>query len=67
VGEEAEEMARLGLERLVGRRALALADDRITLGAHGHARDLLAYYARSLAALQRPSAQALAASVGSTP
>ena len=66
-GEEAEEIARLGLERLVRRRALGLAGGRVARGAHPHARDLLAYYARSLAALERPAAQALAARVGAAP
>ena len=61
-GEEAEEIVRLGLERLVQRRALARADDRFRPGSHPHASDLLAYYARSLAVLEqakgRPEEQA---------
>lgn len=47
-GEEAEQMTRLGLERLLRRKALAVSAGRITLGAHPHARELLRYYARSL-------------------
>ena len=47
-GEEAEQIARLGLERLVQRKALALRDGRVTAGPHPHAREILHYYARSL-------------------
>jgi len=48
-GEEAEQLTRLGLERLTQRKALSLRDGRVSIGSHPHARDLLAYYARSLA------------------
>src|SRR5205823_5630719 len=53
--EEAEEIARLGLERLVQRRVLELTGGRLRQGRHPHARDLLWYYARSLSALEQPS------------
>jgi hypothetical protein len=66
-GEEAEEIVRLGLKRLVQRRALAKADGRVRAGSHPHGRDLLTYYARSLAALDLPATQALEARVGTTP
>ena len=66
-GEEAEEIVRLGLKRLVQRRALAKADGRVRAGSHPHGRDLLAYYARSLAALELPAGRALEARVGTTP
>ncbi|MCA1829126.1 MAG: 1-acyl-sn-glycerol-3-phosphate acyltransferase [Myxococcales bacterium] len=48
--EEAEQIVRLGLERLSKRKALSTKGDRVTLGPHPHAMDLLHYYARSLAA-----------------
>ena len=50
-GEEAEQIARLGLERLTQRQALKVSGGRVTLGPHPHARELLNYYARSLAEL----------------
>ena len=49
--EEAEQIVRIGLERLCKRRALSQHDGRIKLGDHPHARELLEYYSRSLAAL----------------
>jgi glycerol-3-phosphate O-acyltransferase len=52
--EEAEQIVRLGLERLAHRRALRCEDGRVRLGSHPHATDLLEYYARSLAALDSP-------------
>ena len=60
--EEAEEIVRLGLERLVQRGALSLRRGRVGAGTHPHASELLAYYARSLAVLEqqvsrRPEAQ----------
>jgi hypothetical protein len=58
-GEEDEEILRLGLQRLVQRRALRVRDGRIAPGPHKHGRDLLAYYARSLAALDEPARLAL--------
>ena len=51
-GEEAEEIVRLGLERLRQRGALAVADGRFRAGRHPHSADLLSYYARSLAVLE---------------
>ena len=65
--EEAEEIVRLGLKRLVQRRVLAKADGRVRAGSHPHGRDLLAYYARSLAALDLPASRALEARAGTTP
>ena len=50
--EEAEQIVHLGLERLQRRGALARRDGQVSLGAHPHARELLEYYARSLAALE---------------
>lgn len=47
-GEEAEEIVRLGLQRLVQRGALAAREGRVGPGRHPHAGELLAYYARSL-------------------
>jgi glycerol-3-phosphate O-acyltransferase len=46
--EEAEQIVRLGLKRLVQRGALRRDGDRVSKGAHA---ELLAYYARSLACL----------------
>ncbi len=54
--EEAEEIVRLGLERLAGRQALARTAGRVRLGPHPHGRELLEYYARSLAVLDAPRA-----------
>jgi hypothetical protein len=50
-GEEAEQIVRLGLERLVRRRVLARTGTQVRAGDHPHARELLEYYARSLAVL----------------
>ena len=58
-GEEAEEIVRLGLERLVRRGALSLRADGLRTGSHPWADDLLAYYARSLAVLKQTDVQAL--------
>ena len=53
--EEAEQIARLGLERLTQRGMLALrSDGHVVLGPHPHAGELLAYYSRSLVALDAP-------------
>jgi glycerol-3-phosphate O-acyltransferase len=57
--EEAEQIVRLGLERLVRRRALALVAGRLRMGSHPQARDLLLYYARSLAVLEEAGERAL--------
>ena len=62
--EEVEEIVRLGLERLVQRRVLEQAGGRVGCGAHPQARDLLAYYARSLAALEQPSVRPVEARLG---
>jgi len=62
--EEAEEIARLGLERLVQRRVLELTGGRLRQGRHPHARDLLWYYARSLSALEQPSVRPVEARLG---
>jgi glycerol-3-phosphate O-acyltransferase len=66
-GEEAEQIVRLGLERLAQRRALAWEDGRIHAGSHPHAADLLAYYARSLAVLEQAAAVAEEAKAASRP
>jgi glycerol-3-phosphate O-acyltransferase len=58
-GEEAELIVRLGLERLVRRGALSTRGGKLSAGRHPRAGDLLAYYARSLAVLQRTDVQAL--------
>ena len=51
--EEAEEIVRLAVERLVRRKALRVEQDgSIRLGAHPHAEEILRYYARSLAVLE---------------
>jgi len=62
--EEVEEIVRLGLERLVQRRVLEQAGGRVCCGAHRQAGDLLAYYARSLAALEQPSVRPVEARLG---
>ena len=62
--EEAEEISRLGLERLLQRHILERAGNRIKCGSSAKARDLLAYYARSLAVLEQPAVRALEARVG---
>jgi glycerol-3-phosphate O-acyltransferase len=49
--EEAEELARLGVELLARRRLLRASDTAVGIGPHPHAEELLEYYARSLAAL----------------
>ena len=59
--EEDEEILRLGLRRLVQRKALSVRHGRVGAGPHKHGRDLLAYYARSLAALDEPASLALGA------
>ena len=61
--EEAEEIARLGLERLAQRKAISRDQGEVRLGAHPHAAELLEYYARSLAALDSSPAAAGAASL----
>lgn len=48
--EEAEEIARLGVERLSRRGAAVLAGGAVRIGARPHAVELLEYYARSLSA-----------------
>ena len=55
-GEVAEQIVRLGLERLLQRQALAWSNGRVVLGPKPHAVDLLEYYSRSLAALDAPAA-----------
>jgi len=62
--EEVEEIVRLGIERLVQRRALEQAGGRVRCGSHPRARDLLAYYARSLATLEQPSVRPVEARLG---
>src|SRR5207244_7364949 len=49
--EEAEQIVRLGLERLKQRMTLRIEHGRIRLGRHPHASELLEYYGRSLATL----------------
>src|SRR5260221_3553108 len=49
--EEAEQIVRLALERLVRRRILSRTGTRVTAGDHPHGHELLQYYARSLARL----------------
>jgi hypothetical protein len=66
-GEEDEEILRLGLRRLVQRGALKIAQGRVAPGPHAHGQDLLAYYARSLAALEEPARVALDAPARVTP
>jgi glycerol-3-phosphate O-acyltransferase len=53
--EEAEEIVRIGLERLRLRRLLQAYGGTVVLGSHPHARELLEYYSRSLAALRSPT------------
>ena len=53
--EEAEEIVRLGVERLGRRRAAAVAGGGVRVGPHPHALELLEYYARSLAVLDAPA------------
>lgn len=56
--EEAEEIVRLGLERLSQRKAIVRRDGAVRIGTHPHAAELIEYYARSLAALdQEPRPQ----------
>ncbi len=60
--EEAEEIVRIGVERLSRRGALASSGAAVRIGAHPHALELLEYYARSLAVLDgAPAAQPLPA------
>src|SRR5713226_4945695 len=60
--EEAEEIVRIGVERLSRRRAVAASGAAVRIGAHPHALELLEYYARSLAVLdEAPAAQPLPA------
>lgn len=49
--EEAEEIVRLGIERLARRGAAVSAGGAVRIGPHPHALELLEYYARSLAVL----------------
>jgi glycerol-3-phosphate O-acyltransferase len=65
--EEAEQIVRLGLERLARRGALRLEAGRVSPGAHPHARELLDYYARSLAALDDSPARAALAEPAAAP
>ena len=53
--EEAEQIVRLALEHLAGRRILAVEDGQVRPGSHPHARELLEYYARSLDAPGEPA------------
>jgi len=66
-GEEDEEILRLGLRRLVQRGALKAHEGRVSAGRHARGRDLLAYYARSLATLDEPVRLALGAPARVTP
>jgi glycerol-3-phosphate O-acyltransferase len=60
--EEAEEIVRIGVERLSRRRALVSSEAAVRVGAHPHALELLEYYARSLAVLDAaPAAQPMPA------
>ena len=54
--EEAEEIVRIGVERLSRRGIAVAAGDAVRVGTHPHALELLEYYARSLAALSATSA-----------
>src|SRR5207302_1651295 len=54
--EEAEEIVRIGIERLARRRILVSSGSAVRVGAHPNALELLEYYARSLAALEATSA-----------
>src|SRR3954469_4223238 len=65
--EESEEIVRLGLERLVRRRALRMEGDRVSGGSHPHGLDLLRYYARSLAVIDLPGTRPVEARLGSAP
>ena len=64
--EEAEEIVRIGIERLARRRILVSSGSAVRVGAHPNALELLEYYARSLAALEATSA-AQALSMASAP
>ena len=55
--DEAEEIVRLGLAHLLRRRVLSRQGGRLRTGAHPHARELLQYYARSLAVLEAVSSR----------
>ena len=60
--EEAEELVRIGVERLGRRAAAEAAGNAVRVGAHPHALEILEYYARSLAVLDDGAcAQALPA------
>ena len=63
--EEAEEIVRLGLERLGRRGAAVTAGGAVRVGPHPHALDLLEYYSRSLAVLDDAGIQALPAAASS--
>ena len=54
--EEAEEIVRIGVERLSRRKVVVPAGAAVRVGAHPHALELLEYYARSLAVLDAASA-----------
>ncbi|HKC60745.1 MAG TPA: 1-acyl-sn-glycerol-3-phosphate acyltransferase [Myxococcales bacterium] len=54
--EEAEEIVRIGVERLSRRKIVASAGAAVRVGAHPHALELLEYYARSLAVLDEAPA-----------
>jgi hypothetical protein len=53
--EEAEEIVRIGVERLARRKAAVSAGGAVRIGPHPHAVELLEYYARSLAVLEPAS------------
>jgi glycerol-3-phosphate O-acyltransferase len=53
--EEAEEIARIGVERLSRRGAAVSAGGAVRVGPHPHAVELLEYYARSLSMLDAPA------------
>jgi len=60
--EEAEEIVRIGIERLSRRGVVASSGAAVRVGAHPHAVELLEYYARSLAVLdEAPAAQPMPA------
>jgi len=55
--EEAEEIVRIGIERLSRRGVVAWSGAAVRVGAHPHAVELLEYYARSLAVLDAAPAE----------
>src|SRR5437764_1419020 len=65
--EEAEQIVRLGLERLVQRGALSVRSGRVLRGPHPHASELLAYYASSLAVLEQQASRRPEAQFGVAP